>query len=315
MKRQSIHLAGIAASLCAGALLTGCASTPPANTELTRAQLAYSSASSDSNVVQAAPAQLRKASVDIDQATALQKDGAAQVDVDHYAYLAIQEIGIAQQLASADSSQAYIKQAGTQRNQMLLQASQQQTQQAQMRTQDAEVQAKQAQIQADTANAAAQDAHTQAAAVTAQAGQYQQQNAVLQQQLATLNAKQTNRGMVLTLGSVLFDVNKTNLKPGGTRSLDKLAQFMQNNPKRNVMVEGYTDSSGSTDANLALSQRRADAVQSALISNGITPQRITTKGYGVEDPVAGKASKSGRQQNRRVEIVISDANGDFSKAR
>jgi outer membrane protein OmpA-like peptidoglycan-associated protein len=81
------------------------------------------------------------------------------------------------------------------------------------------------------------------------------------------------------------------------------------------MVEGYTDSSGSTDANLALSQRRADAVQSALISNGITPQRITTKGYGVEDPVASNDTKSGRQQNRRVEIVISDANGDFSKAR
>ena len=118
----------------------------------------------------------------------------------------------------------------------------------------------------------------QTATATAQAAQSQQQNADLQQQLTALNAKQTNRGMVLTLGSVLFATNKTTLSSGGSRSLDKLTQFMHDNPNRNVMVEGYTDSSGGSEYNQDLSQRRADAVQSALVTDGINPQRIATKG-------------------------------------
>jgi len=329
MRLHSIRLSGIVASVCASALLVGCATTPPQDTEFDQAQAAYTSASNDPKVAQAAPKQLQKASAALDHSAALEKSGAPQADVDHYAYLTIQQVAIAQQLADADAAQAYIKQAGTQRDQMLLQASQQQTQQAQMRTQDAKAQAQQsqmqaqdanaqaqqAQMQADSANAEAQDARMQTATATAQAEQSQQQNADLQQQLVALNAKQTNRGMVLTLSSVLFDTNKTDLKSGGAHSLDKLSQFMQDNPKRNVMVEGYTDSTGGADYNLGLSQRRADAVRSVLISDGIKPQRIATKGFGVEYPVASNDTTSGRQQNRRVEIVISDANGVFPQTR
>ncbi len=343
MRLHSIQLSGIVASICASALIVGCATTPPQNTELDQAQAVYRSASNDPKVAQAAPTQLRKASAALDHSMALEKAGAPQADVDHYAYLTIQQVAIAQQLADSDAAQAYITQAGTQRDHMLLQASQHQTQQAQMRTQDANAQsqrsqmqaqdanaqaqqaqlqadsanaqAQQSQIQADSANEDAQDARMQTASATAQAEQSQQQNADLQQQLAALNAKQTNRGMVLTLGSVLFSTNKADLKSGGARSLDKLTQFMQDNPKRNVMVEGYTDSTGGADYNQGLSQRRADAVQSALISDGIKPQRIATKGFGVDYPVASNDTSSGRQQNRRVEIVISDANGDFPQTR
>jgi len=329
MRLHSIQLSGIVASICASALIVGCATTPPQNTELDQAQAVYRSASNDPKVAQAAPTQLRKASAALDHSMALEKAGAPQADVYHYAYLTIQQVAIAQQLADSDAAQAYITQAGTQRDHMLLQASQHQTQQAQMRTQDANAQsqrsqmqaqdanaqAQQAQLQADSANVDAQDARMQTANATAQAEQSQQQNADLQQQLAALNAKQTNRGMVLTLGSVLFSTNKADLKSGGARSLDKLTQFMQDNPKRNVMVEGYTDSTGGADYNQGLSQRRADAVQSALISDGIKPQRIATKGFGVEYPVASNDTSSGRQQNRRVEIVISDANGDFPQTR
>jgi len=329
MKLHSIQLSGIAASICASALIVGCATTPPENSELNQAQAVYTSASNDPKVAQAAPKQLEKASAALDHSMALEKAGEPQADVDHYAYLTIQQVAIAQQLADADAAQAYIKQASTQRNHMLLQASQQQTQQAQMRTQDANAQAQQSQIQAnnanaqaqqsqlqaDSANAQAQDARMQTAAATDLAAQSQQQNADLQQQLTALNAKKTNRGMVLTLGSVLFATNKTAMSSGGARSLDKLTQFMHDNPKRNVMVEGYTDSSGGTEYNQGLSSRRADAVQSALISDGINPQRIATKGYGEGYPVASNDTRSGRQQNRRVEIVISDANGDFPQTR
>lgn len=315
MSLHSIQLSGIVASICASAIMVGCATTPPENTELNQAQAAYTSASNDPQVAQAAPKQLQSASTAIDHSVALQTSGAPQADVNHYAYLAIQQVAIARQLADADAAQAYIKQAGTQRDQMLLQASKQQTQQARMQTQDANAQAQQAQMQANSANAEAQAARAQTAIATAAAAQSQQQNVDLQQQLATLNAKQTNRGMVLTLGGVMFDTNKTDLKSGGAQSLDKLTQFLQNNPKRNVMVEGYTDSSGGAGYNQDLSQRRADAVKTALINDGINSQRIATKGFGESYPVASNDTASGRQQNRRVEIVISDANGDFPQTR
>jgi outer membrane protein OmpA-like peptidoglycan-associated protein len=315
MRIHTIRLSGIAASLLAGTLLTACASAPPYDAELAQAQDAYTSASNDPKVAQSAPEQLRQASAALEQSKKLKKDGASQADVDHYAYLSLQQVATARQLTAADASQAYIKQAGEQRNQVLLQASQQQTQQAQVRADDADARAQQSQLQAQDANAQTAAATAAAAASAAQTQQAQDQNVDLQQQLAVLNAKQTDRGMVLTLGSVLFDTNKADLKSGSTHSLDKLTQFLQDNPRRNVMVEGYTDSTGNADSNLELSRHRADAVRTALSSAGINPQRIATKGYGVEYPVAGNESTAGRQQNRRVEIVISDINGDFPLTR
>ena len=301
MRIQSKRYTGLAASVMAVTLLSGCAGNPSSDGALSRAQAAYQVASTDPKVAQAAPEQLRKASADIDQSAALQKQGADQADVDHYANLAIQQVEIAQQLTSADASQAYVKQAGNQRNRVLLQASQQQTQQAQAAAQDANAQNQQAQLQA--------------AAATATADQVTQQNVLLQQQLADLNAKQTDRGMVLTLGNVLFDTNKADLKSGSEQSLDKLTEFLRDNPTRNVKVEGYTDNTGEVDYNLTLSTRRAEAVRSALVSDGLDPRRAVTRGFGVGYPVASNDSASGRQQNRRVEIVISDANGEFPQTR
>ncbi|MHB8423859.1 MAG: OmpA family protein [Gammaproteobacteria bacterium] len=329
MRLHSIRLSGIAASVIASTLLIGCATTPPQDTEFDQAQAAYTSASNNPKVAQAAPKQLQRASAALDRSTALRKEGASRADVNHYAYLAIQQVAIARQLTAADAAQAYIKQAGEQRSRMLLQASQQQARQAQMRTENARAEARQAQMRTENARAEsrqaqmrtenarakARQAQMQTATATAQAEQAQQQNIKLQQQLAALNAKQTNRGMVLTLGSVLFGTNKADLKSGSARSLDKLAQFMRNNPKRNVMVEGYTDSTGSANYNLQLSQRRADAVRAALVSDGINPQRIVTKGFGMRYPVASNRTAAGRQQNRRVEIVISGANGNFPRMR
>jgi outer membrane protein OmpA-like peptidoglycan-associated protein len=315
MRIPTLQSSSLALSVLTSVLLVGCAGTPAMDANFNAAQAEYNAASNDPKVAQAAPEQLREASAALQQSDKLRKDGAPQADVDHYSHIASQRVAIAHQLADADAAQAYIKQAGAQRNQVLLQASQQQTLQAQARAQDANAQAQDAKAQADTANAQAAAATATAAAATAQNAQTQQDNAALQQQLADLNAKQTNRGLVLTLGSVLFDTDKADLKSGGTHSLDKLAQFLQDNPKRNVKVEGYTDSTGNADYNLDLSKRRADAVRSALGGDGIDQQRIATAGFGVAYPVAGNETTSGRQQNRRVEIVISDADGDFPQTR
>jgi len=127
--------------------------------------------------------------------------------------------------------------------------------------------------------------------------------------LKDLQAKQTDRGIVMTLGDVLFDTGKANLKPGGARVVDKLASYLQENPQRKVAIEGFTDSVGSDEYNQGLSERRAEAVKALLVRSSIDPGRVAAQGYGEEYPVAGNESSSGRQLNRRVEVVLSDENG------
>lgn len=133
-------------------------------------------------------------------------------------------------------------------------------------------------------------------------------DAQIKQLQASLNAKQTERGTLVTFGDVLFDLNKADLKPGGLVNVNKLAQFLQESPDRKVIIEGYTDSSGSASYNQSLSERRANSVRMALVKMGVGPERIVAQGYGKEYPVADNTSNSGRAQNRRVEVTISNDN-------
>jgi outer membrane protein OmpA-like peptidoglycan-associated protein len=124
----------------------------------------------------------------------------------------------------------------------------------------------------------------------------------------SLNAKQTERGTLVTFGDVLFDYNKAELKPGAQGDIAKLASFLQENADRKVIVEGYTDSTGSAAYNQSLSERRANSVRAALVRMGVDPTRIVAEGYGKEYPVADNTSNSGRAMNRRVEVTISNDN-------
>jgi outer membrane protein OmpA-like peptidoglycan-associated protein len=133
-------------------------------------------------------------------------------------------------------------------------------------------------------------------------------DAQIKQLQASLNAKQTERGTLVTFGDVLFDFNKADLKSSGLVDINKLAQFLQENSDRKVIVEGYTDSSGSAAYNQSLSERRANSVRIALVKMGVSPERIVAQGYGKEYPVADNTSNSGRAQNRRVEVTISNDN-------
>ena len=133
----------------------------------------------------------------------------------------------------------------------------------------------------------------------------------LERQLQDLQAKQTDRGMVLTLGDVLFATGRADLRSGADRTVSQLANFMQQNPDRTVEITGFTDSTGSVEFNQELSERRAEAVRQALTSYGISPQRVVTRGLGPALPVASNNTAGGRQQNRRVEITISDEKGSI----
>lgn len=126
----------------------------------------------------------------------------------------------------------------------------------------------------------------------------------LKRQLDELNAKETERGIVITLGDVLFATGRSELTGGAPERLRNLAGFLSQYPDRSVVIEGHTDSVGSATANFGLSQRRADTVRSFLADQGVPANRMRTTGLGEENPVASNDSATGRQQNRRVEVII-----------
>ncbi|SEO72367.1 OmpA family protein [Pseudomonas sp. NFACC39-1] len=143
----------------------------------------------------------------------------------------------------------------------------------------------------------------------------QQQGKWLEEQIMAMATTETDRGLVMTLGDVLFDTGQAQLKNSANRVVLKIVQFLQLNPKRVVRIEGYTDSTGGKQENLKLSRNRAQAVADVLVDLGIDEKRIQVEGYGDEFPVDVNASERGRAQNRRVEIVFSDEKGQLGAAR
>lgn len=140
----------------------------------------------------------------------------------------------------------------------------------------------------------------------------------MKQRLSELQAKKTNRGYVLTLGNILFELDKAELTSDAMQSLSRLVKFLKDFPEREVVIKGYTDSTGSEAYNLDLSQRRAEAVRRFLVDNGIAPERIVARGYGEAYPVASNDTAAGRVRNRRVDIVIlneGEKAGDYHRPR
>lgn len=123
-----------------------------------------------------------------------------------------------------------------------------------------------------------------------------------------MEVKQTDRGSLVTFGDVLFEVGKADLRVSAFDNIQRLAKFLLDNPERKVIIEGHTDSTGSAAMNQVLSQRRAHAVKQQLVRNGVGLPRIVAQGLGSAYPVANNASHSGRAQNRRVEVTISNDN-------
>ena len=280
-------------------LLAACASAPPRNDELELARTQVQTLSAEPLAQQAAAHDLDSARASLQQAeTALNQHKPPEV-VNHLAYLARRHADAGEARVEEARARQEVARSEEDRNRVLLEARERETQNAQSQAQLAQNQA-----------AAAQ---SQAAAAQNQADAAQQQLATTQQQLQDLQAKQTNRGMVLTLGDVLFDTNKATLKPGADQKIERLAAFLQNNPNERLIIEGYTDSTGSEDYNQELSQRRAMAVADALAAQGVPASRYQARGKGQAFPVATNSTSAGRQQNRRVEIVFSDQSGRFAQ--
>ncbi|MEJ0084207.1 MAG: OmpA family protein [Pseudomonadota bacterium] len=291
MKRNLIAIA-VASALLG---MAGCETTPTSNATLEQARAAVQEAESDPNVSRYAATELDRARKLLINAEGSAKEhGANDKNAAHYAYLATQMARIAAQRAQEQVATARIKAGESERQQILLSAREHEAD-------NALSQARVAQSQAEAARNEAQNAQ-------AQLNQSQAESQRLAAQLEDLQASQTSRGIVLTLQDVLFDTGRSQLKPGAERSLDQIAAFLNDHPERRVQVEGFTDSQGTNDYNLELSQSRADAVAMAIIQRGIDAQRVRAMGYGEEYPKASNTNAGSRQLNRRVEIVVS--NGD-----
>lgn len=141
---------------------------------------------------------------------------------------------------------------------------------------------------------------------TAQADASQQHAATLEEELADLRAKRTDRGVVLTLGDVLFDTGQAVIRTGAYGTLDRLANTLKDRPARSVMIEGHTDNVGSDASNALLSEQRAQSVQSALLQRGVAATQVSAQGKGESTPIATNDTESGRQQNRRVELIFAE---------
>jgi outer membrane protein OmpA-like peptidoglycan-associated protein len=266
--------------------LAGCVSTPKPNAALESARTAVQAAQADPNVGKYAALDMEaaKKELEVAEAAAAHHDDAG---VNHPAYLAAQTARLAQARAAAKADDARVAAGQAERDKIQLAA----------RTRDV-----------DNAKMATSTALGQRDQATEQAAR-------LQAEVDRLKATPTPRGLVLTLGDVLFDTGKANLNPGSARKLDQLAQFLTDHPDRRVQIDGFTDSVGTDSYNQDLSQQRADAVKSSLISRGIDPTRIGSQGYGKGFPVANNVDSGGRQLNRRVEVVIGGDNGASISAR
>ncbi len=155
--------------------------------------------------------------------------------------------------------------------------------------------------EADQAHADAQRARSSQAAAAEMSAREAEE---LQRQIAMLEAEATERGLVLTLGDVLFATGSADIQGGTNQNLEKLVNFLNQYPDRQVLIEGHTDNVGSAMFNQNLSRQRAESVRRFLTERGIENRRLSVSGYGFERPIASNDSATGRQQNRRVEVVI-----------
>ena len=279
----------------AATLFAGCASVPkhPAGSEQVRVKL--TALQSEPTLANRAPVAIKDAEGAVVLAEMTEKD---LVLAAHRVYIADRKVDTARALAETNFSEQERTALNEQAEKARLDS---RTREADAAKTDALVARAESAEQKVAANSARSDA--EAAQLAANTSQLQA--AELQRQIEVLQARPTDRGLVLTLGDTLFATGKSEIKSGATANLDRLTTFMNEYPKRTAAIEGYTDSMGSDEMNQSLSERRADAVKRYLIDQGVGSARLTSTGRGESSPVADNESAAGRQQNRRVEVVIS----------
>jgi outer membrane protein OmpA-like peptidoglycan-associated protein len=299
--RHSIIAAAVAA-----ALAVGCASTPkqPAGSAEVRAKL--TALQNDPALASQAPVATKDAELAVKQAEIAQPDVELAA---HRVYIADRKVDTAKAQAETKLAEMQRTALNEQSEKARLDARTREADRARSEADFAKSEALVARAENAEQKVAATQARSDADAALLAADTSRQQSAELQRQLEILQARPTDRGLVLTLGDTLFATGRSELKSGATANLDRLGDFLSEYPDRTASIEGFTDSMGSEDFNQSLSERRADSVKRYLVGRGVKSGRLRSTGRGENAPVADNESMSGRQQNRRVEVIISEANG------
>lgn len=290
MNKQTSTGAGIVVTAAAFLMLGACATplTAPEGSDTARNKLTQ--LQSDPQLASRAPVEIKEAATAVSAAEVPREDTEY---ARHLVLLADHKVDIARARAQSRLYEDERQELSRQSERARLDA----------RTREAD----RARTDATSARADATRARSDADAARERTLAAQRETDDLQRQIAELNARETDRGLVVTLGDLLFETGKSDLKGGAASNLDKLATFLNEYPDRSVLIEGHTDDVGSEESNFNLSQRRADSVRSYLVGEGVPSTRLSTSGLGEGSPVAGNDTSTGRQQNRRVEVIISNA--------
>jgi outer membrane protein OmpA-like peptidoglycan-associated protein len=293
---KKLHLVPTILSMAIVAtLISACSTVPKTTSLLDQTRTDYVVIQNNPNVERYAPMQMQQATTAMNLANVAADKRDSDAEIDRLAHIADDKIGEAREVTKQKLAEAEIARTAKERDQMILN----------QRTAEAD----QAKANAAQAQLAAQSAQANAAASQADAAASQARTAQLEVELAALSAKKTDRGIVITLSDVLFGTDQSRLNPNGMATAQKLADLLNQNPSRNVLIEGYTDNTGTATYNLDLSERRAESVRHALQDMGVSVNRVSIRGYGKEFPVASNDNAGDRQLNRRVEIILSDDSG------
>lgn len=264
-------------SLAVVAVLSACSAAPPRNESLETARIVVPEVEGSARAGVAA-ADISNARTSLDAANRLAGSKAKMSDVEFEAQNAVLSAQIANEKILTAQANEEVANGTAQRQAVLLQARERESQRSADQASDARRHADASQLRADS----------------------------LEAELADLKLQKTERGLVLTLGDVLFDTNQATLKAGAHGTLDRLAMALREKSGRKVLIEGHTDNVGSDDNNQGLSERRAQSVQSALTQRSVPRDQITAIGKGENFPIASNDSADGRQSNRRVELIFTE---------
>ena len=316
-------------AIAAAILLGGCATPPPPPGVLDNLRADLAALEENTEVANLAPQALADARSSVRRAAAeeLSKEARAQ-----RVWLARKQLEIARAEAFAERARRDIDQLEQQRTQLLLQASRLEAQQARqaaesalmnaIATQEEMERARQQASRSEEERDAAAQREREAREEAEQARRLAEAQSVeidlakreaelasaqaqsLQRRLEYMEYRQTDRGVVVTLGDVLFEVGETDLLPSAAQNLDDVIELLESEPDKEIRIEGHTDSTGPAELNLRLSQQRAEAVRDALIERGIDPDRLKAIGMGEDFPIATNETAEGRASNRRVDVIV-----------
>jgi len=301
--RTPLSRLALASTATCLALLAACSSMPAQNAALTQARARLDAAQSRPETVAMAPDELARARESLRRADQALMNGDSVNRVNHLSYLTQQQVAIAEETAAGRNAQAVVTGAAAERDRMRLELRTREADTAQAQKDMAEQDSA-----AKTLQLARSEANTQAERDRVARRDVKVNE--LELQLHDMNARRTDRGVIVTLGDLLFDTGASELRSTSQHRMDQLAGFMKRYPERHASIEGYTDNVGKAAANQSLSDRRANAVMAALIQLGVPGTQLSTQSFGEEHPVAPNNTQAGRQMNRRVEVVFAREAGD-----